>query len=560
MNWILSVLVILILLVLINHYRKNRRKQDLLNNLTSNWSKPKDFRNSRFHLIERYDKNTESENEIFHRISDKTVSDLDLKDVFKIIDRTYSKIGEQYLYYKIRNIGDQKNLSDFYDLTLLFEKNENLRLKIQVELTKINYYKSYYFEELVTSEPMQKPKILWLVYTLTILTILCLCFGFYFPILFLFIVPIFAINTVLHYKNKWKISSYINAVSQLPYVLSVSRNLASCPEIKKRFPDIGFIKEIEKVELKTKFISFETKVNNEFIALINGLIVPIKILFNLEYLIFYSFIDSITIKRRELNKMFRFIGEIDAAISTASLKSSNYQLCIPVFIEQNNFKTKSISHPLIENCVANDLSLENNSLLLTGSNMSGKTTFIRSVAINSILAQTLNICFAEEYIAPFFKLYSSIRISDNLLDNTSYYLAEVLTIKELIDASKQTNPCLFVLDEIFKGTNTVERVSGGKAILYYLNQGNNMVLVSTHDIELTDILSKENYKLSHFTEQIANNELMFDYKLKNGKLKTRNAIRILELHEYPDEIIMDARATEKISFATKYTNDCSFKL
>lgn len=550
MNWILGVLIILILLFLISNYNKKRRRKNLLNSLINNWSKPKDFSNSRFNLIEKYYINTEHEDEVFHRISDRTTSDLDLDDVFEVIDRTNSKIGEQYLYYKIRNIGDQNSLSDFHDLTLLFEENESLRLKTQVELTNINYHKSYYFEELVTSKPMEKPKILWLVYALTILTLLCMCFGFYYPILFLFIVPIFAINTVLHYKNKWRISSYINAVSQLPYVLSVSRNITSYPEIKKKFPDTSFIKEVEKVELKTKFISFEANTNNEFTALMNGLFVPIKILFNLEYLIFYSFIDSITNKKSELNKMFRFIGEIDAAISTASLKASNYELCNPVFIKENNFKTKSISHPLIEDCITNDLSLENNSLLLTGSNMSGKTTFIRSVAINSILAQTLNICFAEEYMAPFFKLYSSIRITDDLLDNTSYYLAEVLTVKELIDVSKQDSPCLFVLDEIFKGTNTVERVSGGKAILSYLNQGNNMVLVSTHDMELTDILSKENYKLYHFTEQIDSNELMFDYKLKDGELKTRNAIKILELHNYPDEIIMDARATEELSFAS----------
>ena len=130
-------------------------------------------------------------------------------------------------------------------------------------------------------------------------------------------------------------------------------------------------------------------------------------------------------------------------------------------------KTVAISHPLISSCIVNDLSLNNESLLLTGSNMSGKTTFIRSVAINSILAQTINTCFAKEYIAPYFKIYSSIRITDDLLENTSYYLDEVLTMKKLVDASMLDSPCLFVLDEIFKGTNTVERISGGKAILSF---------------------------------------------------------------------------------------------
>jgi DNA mismatch repair ATPase MutS len=249
--------------------------------------------------------------------------------------------------------------------------------------------------------------------------------------------------------------------------------------------------------------------------------------------------------------MFHFIGEIDSAISTASLKASEYELCKPKFVEDKELVVKDIYHPLIEQCVVNDLSLLSKSLLLTGSNMSGKTTFIRSVSINSILAQTINICFAREYTAPFFKLYSSIRITDDILENTSYYLEEVLTIKELIDISNSKNPCLFVLDEIFKGTNTIERISGGKAILSYLNKGNNVVLVSTHDIELTDILNKENFELFHFSEQIENNELTFDHKLKEGKLKTRNAIKILELYNYPTEIIEDAKRTEKITFANK---------
>ena len=188
-------------------------------------------------------------------------------------------------------------------------------------------------------------------------------------------------------------------------------------------------------------------------------------------------------------------------------------------------------------------------MLLTGSNMSGKTTFIRTVAINSILAQTLNICFADKYSAPFYKIYSSIRITDDLLDNTSYYLQEVLTIKELIGASKDTNPCLFVLDEIFKGTNTVERISGGKAILSYLNKKNHTVLVSTHDIELTELLVKDNYDLYHFSEKIEDNNLFFDHKIKPGRLKTRNAIKILDLYKYPSEIITGAKEIEASYFS-----------
>lgn len=520
----------------------------MLNDLINNWGKQKETDEFYFGLIENYFRNNNQKDKAFHLISDQCATDLDFNETFKIIDRTSSKIGQQYLYYKLRTIESQESLLNFNQLTLLFEKNENLRLNTQLELNKINADNSYYFEELVTSEPIEKPKIIWLVYTLSILSLAFILIGTFFPIFFIFLIPILVVNMVFHYKNKWKVSGYLDGVSQLSKVLKVSKNMTRFSEIKQQFEDLSFIKVIEKIKLKTEFIGFEKNVNNEFAVAFWILSEFIKVVFNLEYIIFYSFIDSIRNKKEELIKMFHFIGEIDSALSTASLKASDYSLCNPIFTEEKKIMVKKIVHPLIENCVANDLCLTNSSLLLTGSNMSGKTTFIRSISINSILAQSLNVCFAKEYIAPFFKLYSSIRITDDILEDTSYYLEEVLTIKELIEASKSDSPCLFVLDEIFKGTNTIERISGGKAILSYLNKGNNMVLVSTHDIELTDILNKEKFELYHFSEHIEDNELTFDHKLKAGKLKSRNAIQILEIYNYPSEIIKDARITEKTYF------------
>lgn len=547
MNWILGVILIFIFIFLLINYRKKKARQKALNDLVSNWGKQK---KDEFHFgsIEKYFKNNNHKKDTFHIISDRCATDIDINETFKIVDRTCSKIGQQYLYYKLRTIENKSKLIKFSRLTHFFEENEILRLKVQLELTQINSNDSYYFEELVTSGPVEKPKIIWLIYSLSVLSLSFVLLGIFFPIFFIFLIPILVINMAFHYKNKWNVSNYIGGVSQLSKILNVSKNIATCNEIKHHFKDTSFIKEIEKIKLKTAFISFEKNIENEFAIAFWLVSEFIKVLFNLEYIIFHSFIASITRKKGELEKMFHFIGEIDSAISTASLKASDYELCCPKFTDEKKLIATEVSHPLIKDCVVNDLSLIDKSLLLTGSNMSGKTSFIRTISINSILAQTLNICFAKEYIAPFFKLYSSIRITDDLLENTSYYLEEVLTIKELIDVSKTKEPCLFVLDEIFKGTNTIERVSGGKAILSYLNKGNNIVLVSTHDIELTDILSQEKFELFHFSEQIENNELTFDHKLKEGKLKTRNAIKILELYNYPAEVIKDARTVEKITF------------
>jgi DNA mismatch repair ATPase MutS len=137
------------------------------------------------------------------------------------------------------------------------------------------------------------------------------------------------------------------------------------------------------------------------------------------------------------------------------------------------------------------------------------------------------------------KIYSAIRISDDLMNDKSYYFEEVLTIKEMIGKSQIPGSNLFLLDEIFKGTNTIERISAGRAVLSYLNNENNIVFVSTHDIELADLL-QDTYRLYHFSEQVDKKTVDFDFKLKEGKLKNRNAIRILEINDYPEEIITEA--------------------
>jgi DNA mismatch repair ATPase MutS len=115
----------------------------------------------------------------------------------------------------------------------------------------------------------------------------------------------------------------------------------------------------------------------------------------------------------------------------------------------------------------------------------------------------------------------------------------VLTIKEMLKESESGQKNLFLLDEIFKGTNTVERISAGKSVLSALTKNNNKILVSTHDIELTDMLAEE-YELYHFSETVNNKNVGFDYKLKVGKLKNRNAIRILEINDYPKEVVKEA--------------------
>jgi len=260
-------------------------------------------------------------------------------------------------------------------------------------------------------------------------------------------------------------------------------------------------------------------------------------------LLLFGVLRRLDSKRKEIEDVFCFVGEVDMLISVASVRCGLGVYCAPV-ISDSKISAKNIYHPLIDNCITNTIEVSGKSILLTGSNMSGKTSFIRTVGLNVITGLTINTCFAESMTIPQLRIYSAIRISDDLLNDKSYYFEEVLTIKEMLEKSTSGIPNLFLLDEIFKGTNTTERIAAGKAVLSTLSKNRNIVFVSTHDIELADLLSDE-YELYHFSEIVKENNVDFDYKLKEGKLINRNAIRILQLNNYPNDLIEEAMAISR---------------
>ena len=248
--------------------------------------------------------------------------------------------------------------------------------------------------------------------------------------------------------------------------------------------------------------------------------------------------------------MYRFVGLADCLLSVYYLREELPYYCLPEKADKGyRLEGEEIYHPLIEDCVSNSVIIKEKSVLLNGSNMSGKTTFIRIIGINVLLAQTLHTAFARTFAlsAPI-KIYSALMLADDLSEGKSFYMKEVDTIKEMISRSQEGTANLFLFDEIFKGTNTTERIAVAKAVLSYLNTTDNIIVASTHDAELATLLDTE-YDLYHFSEVIQDETFSFDYKLKSGPLYQRNAIRLLEINGFPPTVIRDAyRTIEKISY------------
>ncbi len=254
--------------------------------------------------------------------------------------------------------------------------------------------------------------------------------------------------------------------------------------------------------------------------------------------VFYKTVKLMNQYKDDFFHLYMLVGKIDAYIAIASYKAGLDYYVEPSFQEDGSsfyLNVDKLYHPLLENPVSYSIELDNMGALVTGSNASGKSTFLRTIGINSILAQTFYFTLAREYRSSYFKLLSSIGTSDNIVKGDSYFMAEAKSLKRIIDSLDPDQPVLCILDEIFRGTNTAERISAALEALNYLINRNCCVVAATHDLELTSLVN-QNYNNYHFQESIEKNDIKFDYLLREGPCTTRNAIAILKYLGYPAEI------------------------
>ena len=178
--------------------------------------------------------------------------------------------------------------------------------------------------------------------------------------------------------------------------------------------------------------------------------------------------------------------------------------------------------------------------LLTGSNASGKSTFLKTVAINALMAQTVHTCPAKSYSGGLYRILSSMALKDDLESGDSYYIVEIKSLKRILNQlEKEGNPVLCFVDEVLRGTNTVERIAASTQILKSLAGKKALCFAATHDIELTHLLERY-YNNYHFEEEIIDNDVVFHYRLLKGRATTRNAIKLLGVMGYDDTIIREA--------------------
>jgi len=237
---------------------------------------------------------------------------------------------------------------------------------------------------------------------------------------------------------------------------------------------------------------------------------------------------------RSLGRWVDTIAELEALSSLAIIHMDHPAWGLPeITAESSGIVAVNMGHPLLGNSICNDLSMERGAgiLLITGSNMSGKSTLLRTIGINLVLAYAGAPVFAQRFRCSRLRIYTCMRVSDNLGENISSFYAELLRIKQVVSASKTEGKIFFLLDEIFKGTNSQDRHAGAKVLIRQLSKVGAMGMVSTHDLELGDLERESDRKIRnyHFREYYKNDEIHFDYKLRPGISTTRNAMYLIKM-------------------------------
>ncbi len=493
-------------------------------------------------------------------IDDITWNDLNMDDIFKRVNYAFSASGEEYLYYTLRSAGvSKRELEHLEEVVGYFTEHPDERVKIQYLMAKLGHTGKYslyeYLENLDILGKRSNKKHIFLDIMFLPLILLA---PFKLSLALCGISILICYNILTYFKEKGEIEPYIISFAYLVRLLNacdkmVKIEVPPCREEWQRMQES--LERLRNISRHSYFVFSKNRYSTSGNPL-DILVDYLRMTFHLDLIQFNTMLERLQNNMEAADTLITLIGYVETAICIGAFRASlKHGYCIPEFSDKDGVKgicLKESYHPLLEEPVKNSIDTANKGILLTGSNASGKSTFLKTVALNVILAQTLHTCMASYYSAPLYRVYSSMSLRDDIQSGESYYMVEIRAIKRILDGTREnTMPVICFVDEVLRGTNTIERIAASTQILRSLYDRGTLCFAATHDIELTELL-QDVYENYHFEEEIRDGDVVFPYQLLHGKSTTRNAIRLLEIMGYEEEIIQRAfdmaeQLTKKIS-------------
>lgn len=464
-----------------------------------------------------------------------TWRDLEMDRVFHQANACLTSAGEEYLYDLLHTVSTAPEKTERRErLIQWLESHEAERREIRRILAEVGKTEYNGVAQLLFSENKGSHNLSWVYRVLGVFPFFALLlFPFHMQMGFWALTVSFFLNSFLYYSSKKKLHAELQAFTYL------SRLLWGCRKLYKAYGKrYEFFGDLESSEKKYKNLSRKI-----YLALQNsqgGLDLAaeyVKILTLSELSNYYAARKRISADRENLQELLEVFCEIDLAAGVLSYRKSLPVFCKPEFVSEAKLEFRGMYHPLLEHPVGNDAVLEKNSII-TGSNASGKSTFLRAAAINCILAQSLNTCFGERFVLRRSQVVAVLSVRDDLGSGESFYMAEIRALKDIIDRTRET-PVTCFIDEILRGTNSKERIAISAAYLDYLNTRNVLCIATTHDLDLAGRMEKS-YETYYFSETLIGDDLVFDYKIKRGISPTGNAVHLLKKEGFPSAVWTEA--------------------
>lgn len=477
-------------------------------------------------------------------LDDQTWSDLNMDKMYEKLNRTLTTPGKETLYNMLRRpLFDVEKLSKRAETIEAFKQDKVLRTKIQLALLNLGMDPNKNITEFLWDDIPKPSKLRYLFLFMSIVSIASIVQLFFTGLKGIFpVILVYMANLMIHgymskrYSHKIPTITYLNSLIKTALVIQnedVEGIERYQDNLKQSTKDAKKILR-KAVFLKTQLYTDTTDVIYEYF----------KVIFLLEVNSFNGALDLINKNIDELKEIYQTVGEIDALQSVASYREDIGEFTEPEFNNSGYLLLKDVRHPLLENPVSNSIDINHKGILITGSNMAGKSTFLRTIGTNMVLAQTIYTCSASSYKGQLFNIVTSISQTDDLSEGKSFYFTESERLLKMIQLSEREYPTLCIIDELLAGTNSLERLSASEEILKYMIRNNALIAIATHDLELAKRLHHE-YKCYYFNDNVSEKGLDFDYKIKEGIAVTSNAIKLLDYLGYPKEIVNKAK--EKVT-------------
>ncbi len=542
-----ALLVVVLGVVAFSAWEMRRRRATLLKAVRAAWGTPGPVRGLDDHGEEDAWLAMSADLAGPEAVDPRTWDDLDLDRVAGTVDRTRSGIGRQTLYRRLRSGAHWLDTPLLESAAERFSENPDLRDTCGLVLESAGRGLGPGLWAGIQPELHETRWWMWSFPALAMAMLVSLPAVPFEPRALLIALPLAAVNMAFCAFTAPRVGPMLPAVRQLGPLFRTAERLAAAED--GVLPGAAETRErlsrLRRIEGIAWWVSRDPVTSGELAA---GLWTYLNLIFVLDAnaLLF----GSREIRRRsaDLVSIAEWIGDVDLARSVASLRGEPRAWCVPDVRDASDPTVgRGVWHPLIDRPVPNDAEVgAGMGMVITGANMAGKSTYLRTIGIAAVLARALHTVPAVSWTGPIVRVRSLMGRADQLAAGKSYYQVEVESVIHHLECAAQPLPTLFLLDELLRGTNTVERLAAGEAVLLFLLERQNgrpvphRVMVATHDAELVHRRAGT-YVPWHFRETLGASGLTFDYRRQPGAATTRTAIALLEASGAPAALVQTAR-------------------